>query len=100
MQRTRQSQAEVREAQEQSIEIDLGDGNLSSRHNPLSEKGEYIGKMPRVQKKEPAVLQPQARDLSANAARMIAKRRAMMEGQDQAGVFKLPGQGPDQTDQS
>jgi len=103
--------------QERSIEIDFGDGVLSSRRNPLSESGSFVGKAPKpngqnthptqptqpaqttneaeqpVQKKEPAILQSQARELSPSTARLIAKRRAMMEGQDQAGVFKLPRPG-------
>lgn|GEM_PF-2800852 len=101
--------------QERSIEIDFGDGVLSSRRNPLSESGRFVGKAPKreeqdvpvaqdvpipqdlpaAQKKEPAILQSQARELSPSAARLIAKRRAMMEGQDQAGVFKLPRPDPD-----
>jgi hypothetical protein len=115
--KTKQSQFAEAKEQEHSIEIDLGEGKLSSRHNPLSEKGEYVGKMPPgyindpkkdqeleqkkhqkpEQKKEPVVLEPQARQLSSNAARLIAKRRAMMEGQDQAGSFKLPRPDPDTT---
>ena len=101
--------------QERSIEIDFGEGVLASRRNPLSESGRFVGKNPQAEttkpaleapqpaqqdiqptkKKEPAILQSQARDLSPSTARLIARRRAMMEGQDQAGVFKLPRPGSD-----
>jgi hypothetical protein len=91
MQRTGQGSGTQTKEQEQSIEIELGDGQVSSRRNPLSESGQYVGKMPAQERNEPVVLKPQARALSASAARLIAKRRAMMEGQDQAGSFKLPG---------
>ncbi|MBS2006095.1 MAG: hypothetical protein JST01_03565 [Cyanobacteria bacterium SZAS TMP-1] len=97
--------------QDNSIEIDMGDGKVSSRRNPLTESGRFIGRQyegkantaspaESVQKQEPVILQSQARELSASAARLIAMRRALMEGQDQAGVFKLPGPGTDNTEQS
>jgi hypothetical protein len=134
MKRTDQATRARIEGQEESLEIDMGDGRVASRQNPINEGGKYIGKISRLekresagnnqsifqnqtvtkneaaarheslqekssaQKNEPAVLKPQARQLSANAARLIAKRRAMMEGQDQAGSFRLPG--PDQTEPS
>ncbi len=110
MKKTAQSCAANTPQQEQepSIEIDMGGGQLASRRNPINESGKrvadlYVSKsLPHQepdQKKEPVAFKPQARALSANAARIIAKRRAMMEGQDQAGTFRLPGAGPDTTDQ-
>ncbi len=144
MQKTSQNKPSKPTAeQEWSVEIDMGDGNLASRRNPITEHGQrlsdsYISKMPNLQKprgqnacgeraekdkaaknnadrnnaernnaeakgaqkEEPAALQPQARQLSAGAARLIAKRRAMMEGQDQAGSFKFPRQDQDPTESS